>query len=85
MVSCLFQENIPSESEGVTEKPGLEDNAWSDPKSFKNIYSNLPEKISKNMAKNLSVPIAFVCVLHLANEKVSLHITISRTYIQKII
>ena len=40
-------------------------------KSFKDIYDMLPEELSKTMAKNLSVPIAFVCLLHLANEKVS--------------
>ncbi|RMX41808.1 hypothetical protein pdam_00012481 [Pocillopora damicornis] len=39
------------------------------PCSFKEIYTKLPEKLSKNMAKNLSVSIAFVCILHLANEK----------------
>ena len=35
------------------------------------MYSTLPDKLSKTMAKNLSVPIAFVCLLHLCNEKVS--------------
>lgn len=39
------------------------------PHSFKEIYAQLPGKLSKNMAKNLSVSIAFVCILHLANEK----------------
>ncbi len=38
--------------------------------SFQNMMEGLPEKLSTNMAKNLSVPIAFVCLLHLANEKV---------------
>jgi len=33
------------------------------------MYSNLPEKVSKNMLENLSVPLAFTCLLHLANEK----------------
>lgn len=37
--------------------------------SFKGLYSQLPGKLSKNMSKNLSVSIAFVCILHLANEK----------------
>lgn len=39
------------------------------PCSFSDLYSKIPAKISKNMAKSLSVPIAFVCLLHLANEK----------------
>ena len=39
--------------------------------SFVHMVTELPEKISQNMCNNLSVPIAFVCLLHLANEKVS--------------
>ena len=38
--------------------------------TFTNIMTELPNSLSKNMTKNLSVPIAFVCLLHLANEKV---------------
>ena len=41
-----------------------------DGKSFKDLYQKVPPLIPKQMAKNLSVPIAFVCILHLANEKV---------------
>ncbi|ESO96826.1 hypothetical protein LOTGIDRAFT_231660 [Lottia gigantea] len=37
--------------------------------SFQSLLEQLPEKVSTNTAKNLSVPIAFVCLLHLANEK----------------
>jgi condensin complex subunit 2 len=40
------------------------------PCKFTELYHTMPSKISKQMAKNLSVPIAFVCLLHLANEKV---------------
>ena len=39
--------------------------------SFKQVYHTIPKKISGSTAKNLSVPICFVCLLHLANEKVS--------------
>lgn len=39
--------------------------------SFQTMINELPERISKTMSKNLSVPIAFVCLLHLANEKVN--------------
>ena len=40
------------------------------PYNFTDLFHTMPNKISKQMAKNLSVPIAFVCLLHLANEKV---------------
>ena len=40
------------------------------PYNFTELYHTIPHKISKQMAKNLSIPIAFVCLLHLANEKV---------------
>lgn len=36
---------------------------------FSSLYSDLPSKVSNGMAQNLSVPICFVCLLHLANEK----------------
>ena len=38
--------------------------------SFQALLDELPRRISKTLTKNLSVPIAFVCLLHLANEKV---------------
>ena len=41
-----------------------------EPQSFKDMYSSLPSKLSQSASKNLSVPIAFVCLLYLANEKV---------------
>lgn len=37
--------------------------------SFQKLLKDLPEKVSGQTARNLSVPIAFVCLLHLANEK----------------
>ncbi|XP_028391090.1 condensin complex subunit 2-like [Dendronephthya gigantea] len=39
------------------------------PCNFTDLFHTMPNKISKQMAKNLSIPIAFVCLLHLANEK----------------
>ncbi|XP_045766551.1 condensin complex subunit 2 [Maniola jurtina] len=39
------------------------------PTSFFSIYSRLPEKLSPNMRESLSVPLALLSVLHLANEK----------------
>ncbi|XP_015119872.1 condensin complex subunit 2 [Diachasma alloeum] len=40
-----------------------------EPKPFADIYIHLPEMLNKNDAKELSFPIAFVSLLHLANEK----------------
>ncbi|XP_060588425.1 condensin complex subunit 2-like [Ruditapes philippinarum] len=37
--------------------------------TFQKLLNDLPEKVSGQTARNLSVPIAFVCLLHLANEK----------------
>ena len=48
----------------------LEDRIISGSQSFKEAYESLPSKLSRNASKNLSVPIAFVCMLYLANEKV---------------
>ena len=39
--------------------------------SFQEILDQLPHNVSGQMARNISSPIAFVCLLHLANEKVS--------------
>ncbi|KAK7474320.1 hypothetical protein BaRGS_00034455 [Batillaria attramentaria] len=36
---------------------------------FQDLLQALPSHVSSNTARNLSVPIAFVCLLHLANEK----------------
>lgn len=37
--------------------------------SFFSIYSRLPSKLSSNMRESLSIPLALLSVLHLANEK----------------
>lgn len=37
--------------------------------TFFNIYSRLPNKLTTNMRESLSVPLALLSVLHLANEK----------------
>lgn len=42
---------------------------------FSELYSQLPSRVSTTTAKNLSIPICIVCLLHLANEKVSTHIS----------
>lgn len=45
--------------------------------SFQELLNDLPQNVSTHMAKNLSVPIAFVCLLHLANEKVGCAVIIT--------
>lgn len=35
---------------------------------FSALYKNLPSKLSTKMSENLSVPLAFIALLHLANE-----------------
>ncbi|XP_078312150.1 condensin complex subunit 2-like [Crassostrea virginica] len=60
----------PSENETDSTKdggsPGTDMNGSL---SFQDLLNDLPQNVSTHMAKNLSVPIAFVCLLHLANEK----------------
>ena len=36
---------------------------------FTELYEELPHKMSQLLSENLSVPLAFTCLLHLANEK----------------
>ena len=63
----FLQENVPVDQQ----RNEKEESGVSQICSFKELYDKLPGKLSKNMSKNLSVSIAFVCILHLANEKVS--------------
>ena len=63
----FLQENVPVDQQ----RNEKEEIGVSQIYSFKELYDKLPGKLSKNMSKNLSVSIAFVCILHLANEKVS--------------
>ena len=63
----LFQENS-TEPDSTPVSP---DAKVEEPHSFQKMVEVLPSKLSKTMASNLSVPIAFVCLLHLANEKVN--------------
>ena len=41
------------------------------PASFQHLCENVSKGQSESMTRNLSVPICFVCLLHLANEKAS--------------
>ena len=63
LFSPYLQENKASEESSPQE-------AAAGAHSFQGLVQVLPKQITRNMADNLSVPIAFVCLLHLANEKV---------------
>ncbi|XP_033102738.1 condensin complex subunit 2-like isoform X2 [Anneissia japonica] len=67
MWKLLTYENIVENEKNQNEE--RKEDKVTQQKSFKEMYSTLPREISKNMSKNLSVPIAFVCLLHLCNEK----------------
>ncbi|XP_074599350.1 non-SMC condensin I complex subunit H [Brevipalpus obovatus] len=56
-----------TETQSMEENPDTNANSKSLP--FSDLYKKLPEKVGNMMAKNLSVPIAFVALLHLTNEK----------------
>ena len=68
--SFLFQNETDSTKDGSS--PGTDMNGSL---SFQDLLNYLPQNVSTHMAKNLSVPIAFVCLLHLANEKVCFKVT----------
>jgi len=57
-------EKTPSSNQKLTSETG-----------FQEMLNELPKRVSKAVVKNLSVPIAFVCLLHLANEKASAMLT----------
>ena len=66
-----------NENNSATPKPSTSDESSAGKEMpgrqlFSQLLRDLPEKVSGQTAKNLSAPIAFVCLLHLANEKVSL-------------
>ncbi|XP_072030465.1 condensin complex subunit 2-like [Amphiura filiformis] len=71
----LITPKVEAEKENTEEKePKTKENEMADDgvagmQSFKDVYDSLPARLSQTMSKNLSVPIAFVCLLHLANEK----------------
>eukprot|EP00112_Aurelia_sp_Birch-Aquarium-sp1_P018323 Seg4357.1 transcript_id=Seg4357.1/GoldUCD/mRNA.D3Y31 product="Signal recognition particle subunit SRP72" protein_id=Seg4357.1/GoldUCD/D3Y31 len=70
------KENIPENVIDNTEQrsKGDDDESRDEMSSFKDLYHVLPNKISQSASNNLSVPIAFVCLLYLANEKPQPHL-----------
>ncbi|XP_054853922.1 condensin complex subunit 2 [Eublepharis macularius] len=68
---CLLtdaQKNGTEEEHVVSEK-GPDSSAVMGQKAFSNITKDLLTRLPSVMAKNLSIPLAFACLLHLANEK----------------
>ncbi|WAR21575.1 CND2-like protein [Mya arenaria] len=65
------EEGNENNSASVEPSPGpsSENKEMQGQTTFQKLLDDLPEKVSGQTAKNLSVPIAFVCLLHLANEK----------------
>ncbi|KAL0099326.1 hypothetical protein PUN28_020116 [Cardiocondyla obscurior] len=60
--SCLTSTNdIAKSSENVEN--------MTEPKKFSEVFKSLPKLLSKSNAEALSVPISFISMLHLANEK----------------
>ncbi|KAM3830586.1 condensin complex subunit 2 [Vipera latastei] len=67
----LLTEVPKNQAEGETEGPEKKVNSLSvrGSKAFSSITTDLLHSLPSTMAKNLSVPLAFACLLHLANEK----------------
>ena len=61
-------ENTNNSAEPSTSKDSFKDMEGT--LMFQELLKDLPGKVAGQTAKNLSVSIAFVCLLHLANEKV---------------
>lgn len=71
------KENVPNEADPASD-------VVAGTPSFCDMYSILPDKLSKTMSRNLSIPIAFVCLLHLCNEK-SLRVTVQDNGLEDLI
>ncbi|XP_014671254.1 PREDICTED: condensin complex subunit 2-like [Priapulus caudatus] len=69
MWSILTTDTSTEGSKLNESNPVFESDVIEKPKSFKKMYKELPSKLSKKMEQNLSIPIGFVCFLHLCNEK----------------
>lgn len=52
-----------------TEKTANETDTMKESKKFSDVYKTLPTLLTKSNAEALSVPISFISMLHLANEK----------------
>jgi len=52
-----------------TERADVASGADADTRTFTQLWNEVPKKVNQKMADNLSVPIMFVCLLYLANDK----------------
>ncbi|XP_011638025.1 LOW QUALITY PROTEIN: condensin complex subunit 2 [Pogonomyrmex barbatus] len=69
--SCLTESTNNNNNTDVVniEETANEADKMKDNKRFSDIYKKLPKLLTKNNAEALSVPISFISMLHLANEK----------------
>ncbi|XP_026544469.1 condensin complex subunit 2 [Notechis scutatus] len=67
LLTEVSKNQTEEESEGPEKK--VNSSFISSPKVFSSITKELLHSLPSVMAKNLSVPLAFACLLHLANEK----------------
>lgn len=64
--SCLKVVNKIGDTEAIEH---AEVDAMTESKQFSNVYKMLPKVLTKSNAEALSVPLSFISLLHLANEK----------------
>lgn len=65
----LLTMHKPSRIDSQPTEDAAETSHMSTDWQFQTLLERLPHRVSEVAARNLSVPIAFVCLLHLANEK----------------
>lgn len=65
----LKTDNLAVENVNTQNTTEQEENEMNNSKCFSNIYKSLPNMLTKTNVEALSFPIAFVSLLHLANEK----------------
>ncbi|KAM5170745.1 condensin complex subunit 2 [Mantella aurantiaca] len=61
--------NSPEKADEPNHTPVIENAAIKEERIFSSVTSELQKRLPTIMAQNLSVPLAFACLLHLANEK----------------
>lgn len=74
MTHDITEAAVDPEAAGTSEVNQNQNASPEDPEmkgtcTFQDLLTVIPDKVSSQTAKNLSVPIAFACLLHLANEK----------------
>ena len=54
---------------GSERSENANNNKYEQRQSFANVVGDIPKQMPIEIANNVSVPLCFVCLLHLANEK----------------